>query len=59
MFKSITNSTILLCACLLLTGCWESTSVTFHQPGMYLGAADTLTTDTAELEKRFAGQQDR
>ncbi len=57
--KNIMGSTVLLCACLLMTGCWESSNVTLHQPGKYLGAADTLKTDAEQLQKRFSNQLDR
>ncbi len=44
---------------LVLSGCWESTNVTFHQPGEYMGASDSLKTDAAALQERLSGQQDR
>lgn len=44
---------------LMLSGCWESANVTFHQPGEYMGANDSLKTDSSALQERFSGQQDR
>jgi len=42
-----------------LTGCWESHEVTFHQPGVYYGPPDTLSSDSVALETRFQRQMDR
>lgn len=48
-----------------LTGCYESTDVTFFQPGEYRGADDPLLAKLedpefrAELDRRFDGQRDR
>ncbi len=46
---------------LTLSGCLESTDVTFFEPGVYQGAADPLigNSDEAALRIRFAGQTDR
>ena len=49
----------LLLACLALPGCWESTDVTFHQPGNYYGAPDDSNIDADALTDRFANQRDR
>jgi outer membrane biogenesis lipoprotein LolB len=59
MIKNTITSVFLLFASLLLTGCWESSDVKFHEPGKYLGAADSLKTDPAALQKRLENQQDR
>ena len=58
MFRSMKLGVVLV-ACWLATGCWESTDVTYHEPGKYFGAADELKTDAAALQKRFASQLDR
>lgn len=59
MHRKIFHSLILLLACMALAGCWESTDVTFHQPGEYYGPSDDLRTDVAALQERMTGQQDR
>ncbi|MGB5706839.1 MAG: hypothetical protein WBM41_08400 [Arenicellales bacterium] len=59
MIKNTKASAFLFCACFLLTGCWESDEVTFHEPGKYFGAPDNLKTDSAALQERFSHQQDR
>ena len=56
---SLIQCFFLLLACVALSGCWESTDVTFHQPGNYYGAPDGGSTDTAALNDRFANQLDR
>lgn len=49
----------------VLTGCYESSSVTVHQPGVYKGASDPLLVADSgeranELSARFnMGQLDR
>ena len=55
---SITGVVAMLMA---LSGCLESTDVTFHEPGVYRGPADPFigNSDAAALEARFAGQRDR
>jgi len=44
-------------AMLGLSGCWESSDVTMHEAGKYMGAKDPLATSGASraegLEKRF------
>jgi len=42
-----------------LTGCLESADTVNFQPGVYQGAPDSLTSDTAALQARFQGQTDR
>ncbi len=42
----------------LLAGCWDSTEVTMHRPGEYMGKSDPLlrqsaTTRTDTLSERF------
>lgn len=48
----------------VLTGCYESSSVTVHKPGVYKGANDPLLSANTEervsaLNARFSGQVDR
>lgn len=49
----------------VLTGCYESSNVTVHKPGVYKGASDPLLSGNAEeragsLNQRFKlGQLDR
>lgn len=49
----------------VLTGCYETSSVTVHKPGVYKGASDPLLTANTEerasaLSERFTmGQLDR
>lgn len=48
----------------VLTGCYESSSVTLHKPGVYKGADDPLLSASTEerasaLNARFSGQIDR
>lgn len=59
---------LLLAAPLLalgLSGCYESTGVTMHEPGEYKGAQDPLHDKLADeshreqLDARFDGQRDR
>jgi len=59
MIKKIARASTLLVFTLLLSGCWESSDVKFHEPGKYFGASDSLKTDTNALQERFAGQMDR
>ena len=44
-----------------LSGCLESTDVTFFQPGVYQGAVDPLigNSDASALQSRFESQMDR
>jgi len=57
--KKIIRVSTLLVFSLLLSGCWESSDVKFHEPGKYFGASDSHKTDTGALQERFAGQMDR
>ena len=44
-----------------LSGCLESTDVTFFEPGVYKGSADPLISNSAAaaLQSRFERQMDR
>ena len=59
------NGVLLGLVFVVLTGCYESASVTVHKPGVYMGASDPLlSANTAqradELNARFnMGQLDR
>ena len=55
------SSVAVIAVALTLSGCLESTDVTFFEPGVYQGAADPLigNSDEAALRARFAGQTDR
>ena len=46
---------------LTLSGCLESTGVTFFEPGVYQGSVDPLigNSDSAALQARFQNQMDR
>ncbi len=59
MRRKTIHTLVLLFAFGALSGCWESTNVTFHEPGVYLGPSDDLSTDESALNDRFANQQDR
>ncbi len=59
MHRKTLHTLILLLGCLALAGCWESTDVTFHQPGEYYGPSDDLSADSAALQERLDGQRDR
>ncbi len=59
MIKNTIVSAFLVCSCFVLTGCWESDEVVFHEPGKYLGPADDLKTDASALQERFSNQRDR
>lgn len=41
----------------LTTGCWESTDVTLHEPGVYMGAADPLLSE--DVAARSAAAKER
>ncbi|MDH3691863.1 MAG: hypothetical protein OEU36_20675 [Gammaproteobacteria bacterium] len=56
------NKTVLFVAALFvvmgLSGCWESTDVTVHEPGQYKGVSDPLLQQSAAsraetLQQRF------
>lgn len=56
-FRILTAATVAMLA-IGLTGCWESTEITIHEPGEYKGAADPLLmADTGarseQLKERF------
>ncbi len=59
MIKKITRLIVLISFSVVLTGCWESSDVTLHEPGKYFGASDSLETDAEALKKRLEGQRDR
>ena len=42
-----------------VSGCEQAEDVTIHEPGVYQGAADDLSTDTAALQDRLKNQMDR
>ena len=42
-----------------LSGCLEESEVTFHEPGVYQGAEDSMSSDSAALQARMQGQLDR
>ncbi len=44
-----------------LSGCLETTDVTFFEPGIYKGSVDPLigSSNAATLQARFEGQMDR
>lgn len=52
-------SAAIIGASLLLIGCYESTGITVHQPGVYKGAVDPLVALSAQpahqqrLQERF------
>lgn len=55
--RSITLAA-LAAATLALTGCWESSDITVHEPGKYKGATDPLLAQQGAsradaLKKRF------
>ncbi|MBX2869168.1 MAG: hypothetical protein KTR18_10860 [Acidiferrobacterales bacterium] len=59
MIKKIARLIVLISFSAVLTGCWESSDVTFHEPGKYFGASDSLKTDAEALQTRLEGQRDR
>ena len=59
MIKTIFYRVFPLLAVFMLSGCWESADVIFHEPGEYHGAVDNLTTSPEDLQERFANQRDR
>ncbi len=59
MSKRYLRPVWLLLAGFALAGCWESSDVTFHQPGEYHGPLDDLNTDRAVLQERMSIQRDR
>ncbi len=59
MRRRLIHPWLVLLAGLALSGCWESTDVTFHQPGVYYGPEDDLSTNRTALQERMAGQHDR
>ncbi len=44
---------------LLISACEQAEDVTLHEPGVYQGAKDDLSTDTAALQQRLKNQMDR
>ena len=44
---------------IFISGCEQAENVTIHEPGVYQGATDSLTTDLAALQERMKKQMDR
>ncbi len=42
-----------------VSGCEQVEDVTIHEPGVYQGATDDLSVDTAALQDRLKNQMDR
>ncbi|HMB38435.1 MAG TPA: hypothetical protein VKO85_05090 [Wenzhouxiangellaceae bacterium] len=66
MKRTIPRILILTVIALALAGCYESASVTRHEPGVYKGEQDPLVNKLAnddglreQLDQRFDGQRDR
>ena len=59
--KSISSFSrvIFITGLIFLSGCEQSENVTIHEPGVYQGASDDLTTDQAQLQERLKNQMDR
>jgi len=58
MVKRTITMALALVAVLGLAGCWESTDVTVHEPGKYMGTKDPLLSQqassrTQSLRQRF------
>ena len=58
MVKRTITMALALVAVLGLAGCWESTDVTVHEPGKYMGTKDPLLSQqgssrTESLRQRF------
>ena len=58
MLKRLTILIATATSAMLLSGCWESSEVTMHEPGAYMGKADPLLDQDAaarsgKLQERF------
>ncbi len=58
MFKNTAAILVIALVAGILSGCWEDTDVTLHEPGAYKGAADPLLAQDSGaraklLDERF------
>ena len=44
---------------LMISACEQAENVTLHEPGVYQGTKDDLSTDVAALQQRMKNQMDR
>jgi len=43
----------------MISACEQAEDVTLHEPGVYQGTKDDLSTDVAALQQRMKNQMDR
>jgi len=58
MYSRILTISVIALLSFNLSGCWESTDITVHEPGEYMGAADQLLqadvgARSDQLKERF------
>lgn len=62
MFINLKQLKLIILVCvssLMISACEQAEDVTLHEPGVYQGTKDDLSTDVAALQQRMKNQMDR